>query len=29
MTIDGGSMNFTDGLFDALGAWQRGWKAVE
>jgi hypothetical protein len=29
MSIEGGPMNFTDEFFDALGAWQRGWKADE
>jgi hypothetical protein len=29
MTIEGGPKNFTDEFFDALGAWQRGWKADE
>jgi hypothetical protein len=29
MTIEGGPRNFTDDFFDALGAWQRGWKADE
>jgi len=29
MKIEGGVRNFTDEFLDALGAWQRGWKADE